>query len=64
MAHTQKLVECANCGRPIREADAEDLGWTYWSDGVDLHLICALCAHREFRPDAPPGHRLSFHQNP
>jgi DNA-directed RNA polymerase subunit RPC12/RpoP len=53
MAHTQKLVECANCGRPVREADAEDLGWRYWSDGKDLHLICAHCAYREFQVDAP-----------
>jgi hypothetical protein len=45
----EKLVTCANCGRPVREADAEGLGWRYWSDGSALHLICPLCAHREFR---------------
>ena len=26
VTQTEKLVECANCGRPVREADAEDLG--------------------------------------
>ena len=46
-----------NCSRPVREADAEELGWRYWSDGVDLHLICALCATassaliRQLRPN-------------
>ena len=53
VAQTQKLIECTNCGRPVREADAEELGWRYWSDGLDLHLICSLCALREFRPDVP-----------
>jgi hypothetical protein len=46
-------MACVNCGRPVREADAEDLGWRYWSDGRDLHLICSLCAHRELPPDTP-----------
>ena len=49
---TEPLLECANCSRPVREQDAEALGWRYWSDGEDLHLICALCGHREFRVDA------------
>jgi hypothetical protein len=39
--------------RTEREADAKDAGWRYWSDGLDLHLICAVCAHREFRLNAP-----------
>jgi len=47
VTQTEKLLECANCSRPVREADAEDLGWRYWPDGRDLHLICALCAHRD-----------------
>jgi hypothetical protein len=46
-------VTCSNCGRHVREPEAESLGWRYWSDGKELHLICPLCAHREFRPDAP-----------
>jgi hypothetical protein len=50
---TEKLVECANCQRQVRQADVEELGWWYWSDGIDLHLICSLCAYREFRGDAP-----------
>jgi hypothetical protein len=50
---TERLVECASCRRPVREADADELGWRYWSDGRGLHLICALCAHRGLRPDAP-----------
>ena len=53
MPQTEPLLECANCSRPVRERDAESLGWRYWSDDVDLHLICALCAHREFRLEAP-----------
>jgi hypothetical protein len=52
VTQTDPLVECANCRRPVRETDAEALGWRFWSDGIDLHLICALCAYREFRPDA------------
>lgn len=40
--------------RPVREEDAEDLGWRYWSDGVgELHLFCPTCAEREFAADAP-----------
>jgi hypothetical protein len=53
VAQTEKLIECANCGRPVHKAEAKAAGWRYWSDGIDLHLICALCAHREFRHDAP-----------
>lgn len=50
---TDILIECANCGRVGHEAAAKEAGWRYWSDGVDLHLICPLCASREFAPDAP-----------
>ena len=53
MPQTDIVITCANCGRPVREAEAKEAGWRYWSDGIDLHLICALCAHREFHPDAP-----------
>jgi hypothetical protein len=53
VTQTDIIIMCANCSRPVREADAEQAGWRYWSDGLDLHLICSLCAHREFRPDAP-----------
>ena len=52
MTQTEVIITCANCGRPCREADAKEAGWRAWSDGRDLHLICALCAYREFRPDA------------
>jgi hypothetical protein len=55
MTQTDKLIACANCARPVREDDAETLGWRYWSDGLDLHLICPLCARREFAVDAPAG---------
>jgi hypothetical protein len=53
MTQTEPLIHCANCARPVREDDAKDLGWRYWSDGRDLHPICPLCAAREFGPDAP-----------
>jgi hypothetical protein len=53
VTQTEKLIARANCDRPVREREAEDLGWRYWSDGRNLHLICPLCAHREFAPDAP-----------
>ncbi len=43
---------CVNCEQKVREADAKDTGWRYWSDGNDLHLTCPLCAAREFAPDA------------
>ena len=44
----KKLVHCPNCARPVREAEAEGLGWRYWIDGRELNLICPLCAHRQF----------------
>jgi hypothetical protein len=51
---TDILITCANCGRPVREADAEALGWRFYSYGVgELEPFCGLCAHREFPPDAP-----------
>ena len=53
VTQTEPLIVCAKCGRPCREAETKEAGWRNWSDGTDLHLICALCAHREFRPDAP-----------
>ena len=53
VTQTDIVITCANCGRPGREADPKEAGWRCWSDGIDLHLICALCAYREFRPDAP-----------
>ncbi len=50
---TDILIECANCGRPVREADAETLGRRFYSDGVgELLPFCGLCAHRAFRHDA------------
>jgi hypothetical protein len=51
VTQTEKLLACAHCARPVREREADDLGWRYWSDGRNLHLICPLCAHREFAPD-------------
>lgn len=54
MTQTDLLIACANCRRPVREADAKDLGWRHFSDGVGvLQLFCGLCAYREFRPDTP-----------
>jgi hypothetical protein len=51
---TDILITCANCGRPGREPDAEELGWRFYSDGVgELLPFCGLCAHRAFHPDAP-----------
>jgi hypothetical protein len=50
---TDVLITCANCGRPVHEADAKELGWRFYSDGVrELLPFCGLCIHREFRPDA------------
>jgi hypothetical protein len=35
-------------------ADAKELGWHFYSDGVgELLPFCGLCIHREFRPDSP-----------
>jgi hypothetical protein len=53
VTHSEKLIACANCARPVRENEAEDLGWCYRSDRRHLHLICPPCAHREFGADAP-----------
>jgi hypothetical protein len=54
MPQTDILIACANCGRPVHEADAEALGWRFYSDGVgELEPFCGLCVNREFRPDAP-----------
>jgi hypothetical protein len=39
VTHTDIVIECANCGRSVRDSDAKDAGWRYWSDGIDLHLI-------------------------
>ena len=64
MTQTEVMITCANCGRPCREADAKEAGWRYWSDGIDLHLICALFAYREFRPDVPASLPAELRQNP
>jgi hypothetical protein len=53
MLQTDKILSCVECERSIRESEAKAAGWFYWSDGEDLHLVCALCAAREFAPDAP-----------
>jgi hypothetical protein len=54
MPPTDILIECANCGRPVRESEAEEAGWRFYSDGVgELLPFCALCTYREFRPDVP-----------
>ena len=54
MPQTDILIACANCGRPVRKADAKDLGWRFYSDGLgELLPFCGLCIAREFRPDAP-----------
>lgn len=54
MSQTNDVLDCANCGLLVLNADAEALGWRFWSDGAgELHLICPLCAHREFADDAP-----------
>jgi hypothetical protein len=53
VTHTEKTLECVECRRTIRDGQAKAAGWFYWSDGEDLHLVCALCAAREFSADAP-----------
>jgi len=45
VTQTDILIECTNCGRPGHEAEAEEAGWRYRSDGIDLHPICALCSY-------------------
>ncbi len=53
VTQTAPLLSCANCSSTIFEREAKAAGWRYWSDGVDLHLICAACAARWFSADAP-----------
>jgi hypothetical protein len=53
VTQTNIILSCVECQRSIRESEAKRAGWFYWSDAVDLHLICALCAAREFAADAP-----------
>ena len=54
VSQTDVLITCSNCGRPVREADARELGWRVYRDGVgELLPFCGLCIHREFRPDSP-----------
>jgi hypothetical protein len=54
VAQTDILIECVNCGRVGPEAGAKEAGWRFYCDGVgELLPFCALCAYREFRPDAP-----------
>jgi hypothetical protein len=44
VTQTERLINCANCGRPVRAADVGDLGWSERvdSDGVRSH-VCPLC---------------------
>ena len=53
MPRSDKILSCVECERSICESEAKAAGWFYWSVGVDLHLVCALCAAREFAADAP-----------
>jgi hypothetical protein len=53
MAQSNKILSCVECERSIRATEAKDAGWFYWPDGEDVHLVCALCAGREFASDAP-----------
>jgi hypothetical protein len=53
MPQTDVLITCANCGRPVREADASNAGWRLCRNGGELVPVCSLCAYREFHPDAP-----------
>ena len=51
-------LTCANCGARASEAEAEDSGWRYWSDGVGgLHAFCPTSAEREFSPNAPVSNK-------
>jgi hypothetical protein len=53
MPQTDVLITCVNCRRPVREADAKELGWHFYSGDVgELQPFCGLCILREFRPDA------------
>jgi hypothetical protein len=44
VTQTERLINCANCGRPVREADVGDPGWCERvdGDGVRSH-VCPLC---------------------
>jgi hypothetical protein len=53
VTQTEKILYCVECQRSIRPNEAKAAGWFYWSDGEDLHLVCALCAAREVAVDAP-----------
>ncbi len=45
MTQTDRLVSCANCGRPARETEAAGLGWVrYLDDDGTLSRACPLCA--------------------
>ena len=47
------VLTCSNCAATIDEADADEAGWRYRSDGVgELHVFCDKCERREFSPDA------------
>jgi hypothetical protein len=46
VTQTEPLKTCANCGRPVRVADADALGWTFSvGDRGELLRLCPLCAH-------------------
>jgi hypothetical protein len=52
MTQTEKTLQCAGCGRTIRDGQAKAAGWFYWRDGENLHLVCSLCAARQAPPEA------------
>jgi len=37
------LIQCTSCGRHTDEGAAEQNGWGYLSDGVELHPVCPAC---------------------
>jgi hypothetical protein len=43
------LIQCSGCGRHADEGAAERNGWSYLSDGLDLHPICPDCLALETR---------------
>jgi hypothetical protein len=47
MTQTEKILTCVECRRSIREAEAKEAGWFFFTDGEAVHLVCALCASRE-----------------
>ena len=41
------LIQCSGCGCHADEGTAEQDGWGYLSDGLELHPVCRACLELE-----------------